>query len=160
MGQQVYFAVEHSSCLQRQCCGSIRDFEMSILDNNGAEVARFHRPFKTTCRCFTCFCPFCLQEMEITSGGAVVGYVIQIQERDSMVVPYPLLSFNQSDGPWIHDKDYCRPIFKICDADKNPLLFIRGPIINCSCCKEQFNGLLIRLSFQQVTTVRETLTMI
>ena len=30
MGQQVYFAVEHSSCLQRQCCGSIRDFEMSI----------------------------------------------------------------------------------------------------------------------------------
>ena len=31
MGQQVYFAVEHSSCLQRQCCGSIRDFEMSIL---------------------------------------------------------------------------------------------------------------------------------
>ena len=148
MGQQVYFAVEHSSCLQRQCCGSIRDFEMSILDNNGAEVARFHRPFKTTCRCFTCFCPFCLQEMEITSGGAVVGYVIQIQERDSMVVPHPLLSFNQSDGPWIHDKDYCRPIFKICDADKNPLLFIRGPIINCSCCKEQFNGLLIRLSFQ------------
>ena len=96
MGQQVYFAVEHSSCLQRQCCGSIRDFEMSILgefffhcggtqfltsDNNGAEVARFHRPFKTTCRCFTCFCPCCLQEMEITSGGAVIGYIIQIQAR-------------------------------------------------------------------------------
>ena len=98
MGQQVYFAVEHSSCLQRQCCGSIRDFEMSILDNNGAEVARFHRPFKTTRRCFTCFCPFCLQEMEITSGGAVVGYIIQIQERESMSMTY-LLVFRRSMDP-------------------------------------------------------------
>ena len=56
------------------------------LDNNGAEVAKFHRPFKTTCRCFTCFCPCCLQEMEITSGGAIIGYIIQIQARDSIVI--------------------------------------------------------------------------
>ena len=56
-----------------------------ILDNNGAEVARFHRPFKTTCRCFTCFCPCCLQEMEITSGGAIIGYIIQIQAHGSII---------------------------------------------------------------------------
>ena len=62
-----------------------RQPKILYLDNNGAEVARFHRPFKTTCRCFTCFCPCCLQEMEITSGGAIIGYIIQIQARESII---------------------------------------------------------------------------
>ena len=77
--------------------------------------------------------------MEITSGGAVIGYIIQIQDRDSMSMPYQLVFIKTLilDNPWTHEKDYCRPLFKICDADKNPLLFIRGPIINCSCCKER-----------------------
>merc|ERR1711908_237228 len=40
MGQQVYFAAEESDRCTRQCCGPLRSFEMTILDNNSREVAR------------------------------------------------------------------------------------------------------------------------
>ena len=47
-----------------------RSFEMTILDNNSREVARFKRPFNCTCRCCTCYL-CCLQEIEIISNGTV-----------------------------------------------------------------------------------------
>ncbi|MCP3667991.1 MAG: hypothetical protein GY696_36805 [Gammaproteobacteria bacterium] len=37
-GQQVFFAAEQSDFCARQCCGSNREFIMSILDNAGVEV--------------------------------------------------------------------------------------------------------------------------
>jgi len=133
MGQQVFFAAEKNDCCTRQCCGPLREFEMAltgkwllwmtrsprlkyclyillfILDNNGREVARFNRPFKTTCRCCTCYCPCCLQEMEITASGSTVGYILQKQ-------------------------DFCNPVFQICDSDKKVVLEIKGPVCVISCC--------------------------
>ena len=132
MGQQVFFAAEKNDCCTRQCCGPLREFEMAltgkrvvfmmnsppwnivnvllfILDNNGREVARFNRPFKTTCRCCTCYCPCCLQEMEITASGTTVGYILQKQ-------------------------DFCNPVFQICDSDKKVVLEIKGPVCAISCC--------------------------
>ena len=132
MGQQVFFAAEKNDCCTRQCCGPLREFEMAltgkrvvfmmnsppwnivnvllfILDNNGREVARFNRPFKMTCRCCTCYCPCCLQEMEITASGTTVGYILQKQ-------------------------DFCNPVFQICDSDKKVVLEIKGPVCAISCC--------------------------
>ena len=89
--------------------GSINYFFIS--DNTGREVARFQRPFKLTCRCFTCYCPCCLQEMEITASGQVVGYILQKQ-------------------------DCCNPRFQICDADKKVVLELKGPVCAISCCND------------------------
>lgn len=33
IGQKVYYAVEDTDCLTRNCCGPIRPFEIKILDN-------------------------------------------------------------------------------------------------------------------------------
>ena len=55
--------------------------------------------------------PFCLQEVEVTTGGAVVGYVLQ---------------------QW----SCLNPRFSICDQNKNPVLEIKGPICAISCCKD------------------------
>ena len=88
---------------------NIVNFLLFILDNNGREVARFNRPFKTTCRCCTCYCPCCLQEMEITASGSTVGYILQKQ-------------------------DFCNPVFQICDSDKKVVLEIKGPVCVISCC--------------------------
>jgi len=109
MGQQVFFAAEKNDCCTRQCCGPLREFEMALTDNNGREVARFNRPFKLTCRCCTCYCPCCLQEMEITASGTTVGYILQKQ-------------------------DFCNPVFQICDSDKKVVLEIKGPVCAISCC--------------------------
>ena len=128
MGQQVFFAAEDNHCCTRQCCGSLRQFQMilagetmthslcaialnSTSDNTGREVARFQRPFKLTCRCCTCYCPCCLQEMEITASGNVVGYILQKQ-------------------------DFCNPKFQICDADKKVVLELKGPVCAISCCND------------------------
>jgi len=85
-----------------------KSLTMPLSDNTGREVARFHRPFKLTCRCCTCYCPCCLQEMEITASGQVVGYILQKQ-------------------------DFCNPKFQICDADKKVLLELKGPVCVFSC---------------------------
>ena len=102
-----------SNIRQQRRCSQDTSFSTvpyySLSDNTGREVARFHRPFKLTCRCCTCYCPCCLQEMEITASGQVVGYILQKQ-------------------------DFCKPKFQICDADKKVLLELKGPVCVFSCC--------------------------
>ena len=80
MGQQVFAAAEDSGCCNRQCCGPIREFDMALIDNNGSEVARFHRPLNCTCRCITCYCPCCLQQIDVMASGQTVGKIIQRQK--------------------------------------------------------------------------------
>lgn len=111
MNQQVFFAAEKNDCCTRQCCGPLRTFEMAITDNQGMEVARFMRPFKCTVRCCTCYCPCQLQEMEVTAAGQTVG---TIQQK------------------W----DACNPIYKICDANGEQVLEIKGPVCAISCCAD------------------------
>ncbi|KAH7971117.1 hypothetical protein HPB49_018904 [Dermacentor silvarum] len=57
MGQFVFMAIEDSDLLSRCFCGSIRPFQMSLLDYRSVEVLRLFRPLR--CDCCLCFC--CLQ---------------------------------------------------------------------------------------------------
>lgn len=56
-GQKVYYAVEDSDCLTRNCCGPLRPFDMKILDNFKNEVIHLNRPLA----CDSCWFPCCLQ---------------------------------------------------------------------------------------------------
>jgi uncharacterized protein YxjI len=74
LGQKVYYAVEDSDCLTRNCCGPIRPFDMNILDNYKNEVIHLHRPLACDSCCFPC----CLQSIEVSAPpGTVVGTVEQ-----------------------------------------------------------------------------------
>ena len=53
--------------------------------------------------------PCCLQEMEITARGITIGWILQ-------------------------KADFCNPVFQVCDADKQVVLEIKGPICAFSCC--------------------------
>ena len=90
------------------------DRKYQNLDNTGREVARFNRPFNLTCRCCTSYMPCCLQEMEITASGITIGWILQ-------------------------KADFCNPVFQVCDADKQVLLEIKGPICAFSCCCSDIN---------------------
>ncbi|XP_069474413.1 phospholipid scramblase 2-like isoform X2 [Ambystoma mexicanum] len=108
LGQRVFFAAEENDCCTRTFCGPARSFVMTIIDNMGREVIRLHRPF----RCSSCFCPCCLQELEVQSPpGTTVGYVVQ---------------------NW-HP---CLPKFTVQNERKEGVLKISGPCILCSCCAD------------------------
>lgn len=59
LGQKIYKAKEKNDCCTRNCCGSLRSFDMKIKDNTDREVIRLIRPY----RCVSCWCPCCLQEV-------------------------------------------------------------------------------------------------
>nr|XP_033780227.1 phospholipid scramblase 1-like [Geotrypetes seraphini] len=106
LGQKIYFAKEKSDCCTRNCCGSLRQFDMKILDPSDREVIRFIRPF----RCVTCWCPCCLQELEVQSPpGTTIGFVIQNWHA-------------------------FLPKFSIQNASKETVLKVVGPCLACNCC--------------------------
>ncbi|KAL4631489.1 phospholipid scramblase 2-like [Arapaima gigas] len=106
LGQKIYHAKEKNDCCTRNCCGSLRSFDMKIKDNLGQEVIRLIRPF----RCATCWCPCCLQEMEVQAPpGTTVGYVTQDW--------HPFL-----------------PKFSIQNPSRETLLKLEGPCFACNCC--------------------------
>ncbi|KAK7808736.1 hypothetical protein U0070_024542, partial [Myodes glareolus] len=104
LGQKVYYAVEESNFCTRNCCGNCRSFSMRILDNSGREVINLNRPL----RCRSCFCPCCLQKIEVQAPpGVPIGYVVQTWHP-------------------------CLPTFTIQDEKKQAVLKIVGPCITCS----------------------------
>lgn len=106
MGQKIYKAKEKNDCCTRNCCGSLRSFDMKIKDNMDREVIRLIRPF----RCVSCWCPCCLQELEVQAPpGTTVGYVIQ-------------------------DWSLCVPKFSIQNADRKTQMKLHGPCFACNCC--------------------------
>ncbi|XP_049852121.1 phospholipid scramblase 1 isoform X2 [Schistocerca gregaria] len=106
VGQKVYYAVEDSDCLTRNCCGPLRPFDMKILDNFRNEVIHLNRPLA----CDTCWFPCCLQSMEVSSPpGTTVGYIQQ---------EWSILS----------------PQFSIKNAAGDVVLRIEGPICTYSIC--------------------------
>ena len=89
----------------RQCCGPQRPFTIKVLDNSGREVMRASRP----CRCQSCCCPCCLQEVTIEAPpGNVIGKVEQ---------------------EWT----LCAPGFRVLDPAGNTVLRIEGPCCPCKC---------------------------
>ena len=53
--------------------------------------------------------PCCLQEMEITASGTTIGWILQ-------------------------KADFCNPVYQVCDANKQVVLQIKGPVCAISCC--------------------------
>ncbi|KAK0138362.1 Phospholipid scramblase 2 [Merluccius polli] len=106
LGQKIYKAKEKNDCCTRNCCGSLRSFDMKIKDNSDREVIRLIRPF----RCVSCWCPCCLQEMEVQAPpGTTIGYVTQ-------------------------DWHPCLPRFSIKNANKEKVMVLQGPCFACNCC--------------------------
>ncbi|KAI1898848.1 hypothetical protein AGOR_G00076570 [Albula goreensis] len=106
LGQKIYKAKEKNDCCTRNCCGSLRSFDMKIKDNMDREVIRLVRPF----RCASCWCPCCLQEMEVQAPpGTTVGYVVQ-------------------------DWHPCVPRFSIQGPSRETLMKLEGPCFACNCC--------------------------
>ncbi|XP_033839487.1 phospholipid scramblase 2 [Periophthalmus magnuspinnatus] len=106
LGQKIYKAKEKNDCCTRNCCGSLRSFDMKIKDNMDREVIRLIRPF----RCVSCWCPCCLQEMEVQAPpGVTVGYV------------------KQDWHPFL-------PKFSIQGPNKETVLRLEGPCFACNCC--------------------------
>ncbi|XP_072447594.1 phospholipid scramblase 2-like [Chiloscyllium punctatum] len=106
MGQRIYSAKEKSDCCTRNCCGSLRFFQMKLLDHQDREVIHLVRPF----RCASCWFPCCLQEMEVQSPpGHTIGYVTQTW--------HPFL-----------------PKFSVQDVERETVLRIVGPCFACNCC--------------------------
>ncbi|XP_075821117.1 phospholipid scramblase 2 [Microtus pennsylvanicus] len=104
LGQKVYYAVEESNFFTRNCCGDSRSFSMRILDNSGHEVILLNRPL----RCSSCFCPCCLQKIEVQAPpGVTIGYVVQTWHP-------------------------CLPTFTVQNEKNQAVLKIAGPCITCS----------------------------
>ncbi|KAF0029233.1 hypothetical protein F2P81_018338 [Scophthalmus maximus] len=57
LGQKIYKAKEKNDCCTRNCCGSLRSFDMKIKDTMDREVIRLIRPF----RCVSCCYRFALR---------------------------------------------------------------------------------------------------
>ncbi|XP_031440989.1 phospholipid scramblase 2 [Clupea harengus] len=106
LGQKIYKAKEKNDCCTRNCCGALRSFDMKIKDVNDREVIRLIRPF----RCVSCWCPCCLQEMEVQAPpGTTIGYVSQ-------------------------DWHPCYPKFSILGPNRETVMKLEGPCLACNCC--------------------------
>uniref|UniRef100_UPI00398F5709 phospholipid scramblase 2-like n=1 Tax=Pristiophorus japonicus TaxID=55135 RepID=UPI00398F5709 len=105
IGQQIYFATERSGMCCRLFCGTRRRLKIKIVDNKGTEVIRLKRPK----RCSTCWCPCCLQKLEVQAPpGEPIGYIVQ---------------------KW-HP---CLPKFIIQDENQDSVLKINGPCCTSGC---------------------------
>eukprot|EP00057_Strongylocentrotus_purpuratus_P028706 XP_011683180.1 PREDICTED: phospholipid scramblase 2 isoform X2 [Strongylocentrotus purpuratus] len=114
MGQQVYFAREHSDACMRICCGPARGFDMTITDNMGQEVIKITRIFKLCAGC--CWCSqgtnYCSFFIEVESPpGTTIGYIRQ-------------------------SRSFASPHFDVTDANDQTQLKIRGHWCRCQtiCC--------------------------
>ncbi|XP_071085058.1 phospholipid scramblase 2-like [Haliotis cracherodii] len=106
LGQTVYRAKEDNCCCVLCCCGAVRPFDMKIKDNQNREVMHLSRPL----RCNTCWCPCCLQVIEVQAPpGTVIGYVKQ---------------------GW----HLCKPKFYIQNVDEETILGIKGPCCQWNIC--------------------------
>ncbi|XP_067851126.1 phospholipid scramblase 1-like isoform X2 [Heptranchias perlo] len=119
LGQQIYFANEKSKSCSKLLCGRRRPFKIHIVDNMGTEVIRLRRPL----RCGTCWCPCCLQKLEVQAPpGERIGYIVQ---------------------KW----NSCSPKFIIQDENKDAVLKIRGPLCLSGCgCAVNFKIESLELS--------------
>lgn len=97
-GEPVYYVAEESGICARLCLGAYRNCEFQVIDGARREVLRMVRP----CRCTSCCCPCCLQELEVYSGDTLLGSVSQ-------------------------DWSLWRPSFSVRNASGDTVLTIKGP---------------------------------
>lgn len=107
-GENLFTVSEATNCCLRQICGAERPFGMSFTDEGKREVMYIERPYRGCC--FTCG----FQHLDVESPqGTSLGQVTQ-------------------------DFTLIRPCFTVTDQAKQPMLFIRGPFLNCRCRDIEF----------------------
>ncbi|KAF2897511.1 hypothetical protein ILUMI_08667 [Ignelater luminosus] len=108
LGQKVYYATEMSDSRLRNWCGSLRPFEIKVLDNFGNQVMNLKRPLACKWCCFPC----CLQSLEVSAPpGNVVGVIEQ-----EWGILYPKFSIKNPSG--------------------DVVLRIEGPMLTMACCSD------------------------
>ncbi|CAF1153711.1 unnamed protein product [Rotaria sordida] len=119
-GEQIFLALEESSCCQRVWCTNTRAFVLHIFDNNNQELIQIRREFTCCSGCCWCgSCPSCMQEVVVESPpGNVIGII------------------KQEGSSW-------RMNYVIKDAREQPILTIIGPCCICDgpyscCCENKF----------------------
>uniref|UniRef100_T1JZ60 Phospholipid scramblase n=1 Tax=Tetranychus urticae TaxID=32264 RepID=T1JZ60_TETUR len=123
LAEKVYTANEKYDKRCMICCNTNRLFDIKVFDFHEREVLNFHRlggssafnliadalsqyikivKPKITLGCQSCWCPCCLQSVEVTASGTLCGFI------------------KQSWSPFL-------PKFRICDATGKTVLLIKGP---------------------------------
>ena len=110
-GETIYWAKEHSSCMDRFLCGNIRAFDMAVSDQTTNEVIRLFRPLTCQGCCCSALYPHCTQALTISVNGETVG---TIRER----------------ATWLN------PVYHVFDSVGNQVLKIRGPWLHFSLCDD------------------------
>eukprot|EP00727_Mastigamoeba_balamuthi_P012879 m51a1_g8213 putative phospholipid scramblase 2-like (232) ;mRNA; r:71929-73608 len=90
--QHILTAVEESTCMCRQCCGAMREFQMKVLTGDGREVVHFDRPFKCGRRggLCCCACDGCFQRINVFTGAGCAQPNVRVgcvREEFSWCVP-------------------------------------------------------------------------
>ncbi|XP_070380838.1 phospholipid scramblase 3-like [Dermacentor albipictus] len=132
MGQFVFMAIEESGCCQRQCCGNIRSFQMTLLDYRNVQVLRLFRPLRCECSCLCCCC---LQEMDVRDASmTMMGFV-----RMECTIIFPN--------------------FSVLDSQGNVVLLIKGPCCTTSiCCEDVVFDILARDGVTKLGGITKTYT--
>ena len=119
-GQQIYYAMEESSCISRVFCSNRRGFVIPLLDNSKQEVMRICRNYKLCAGTsfFACSSPCILEVWVEDQNKLELG---RVRQTCSFLVPS----------------------FDILNAENEIVLKIRGPICVftglLSCCDQNFD---------------------
>ncbi|XP_072330283.1 phospholipid scramblase family member 5 isoform X2 [Scyliorhinus torazame] len=108
-GEQLYTAIEDTSCLCLNLCGAARSCCIKIYNLQSEEVLHFARPFRIDACCFGC----CL--MEIYVFNAQKEQIGTIRQRWSMFTP----------------------LLEICDMNGHGIMKIHGSCCPCRCYSDQ-----------------------
>ncbi|XP_076837725.1 phospholipid scramblase family member 5 [Brachyhypopomus gauderio] len=107
--EQLFVAVEESSCVCVQCCGPARSCSLQGFDQDRQLIFMFERPLRAETCCLGC----CLMEMRAhTPRGDLMG---SIHQRWSMFTPY----------------------FEVCDSAGSSSLRIQGSCCPIRCLPDQ-----------------------
>ncbi|XP_056116183.1 phospholipid scramblase family member 5 [Rhinichthys klamathensis goyatoka] len=106
---QLFVAVEESSCVCMQCCGPARSCSLQGFDKNAECVFRFERPLRAE----MCWLGCCL--MEIRAYTPEREFIGTVHQRWSMFTPY----------------------FEVCDSEGISAVRILGSCCNTRCLSEQ-----------------------
>ncbi|CAB1317126.1 unnamed protein product, partial [Coregonus sp. 'balchen'] len=107
--EQLFVAVEESSCMCLQCCGPARSCSLQGFDRQARQVFLFERPLRVDACCLGC----CLMEIRVyTPQRQLLG---SIQQRWSMFTP----------------------LLEVCDSDGTSTIRIQGSCCPCRCLSNQ-----------------------
>lgn len=105
-GQTIFLAAEDTDCCSRNCFGSLRPFDMKIMDNAKNEMIHLYRPLACDGCCFPCS----RQSMEVSCPpGTVIG---SLEKEWSILTPK----------------------FLVKDASGQTVLKIEGPLCTMAMC--------------------------